>query len=333
MVFRLGLTHDFKKPDGSLGWGDIGLSSLAEYPEITWDFLPDYGDEVAPEVVDDYDALLVNALRVTARTLSRPGRLKLIARFGVGYDSVDVAACTKAGVLLTNTPDGVRRPVAVGTLTLMLAATHNVMAKDHLTRSGRWKDKLDYMGFGLTGKLVGIIGLGNIGQEFVKVTKPLDMKYQAYDPYVTSDVAASVGVSLVDLRTLMATSDIVCVLAPLTPETKHLLGAQEIALMKPTAYLINLARGAIVDQSALTEALSAHRIRGAGLDVFETEPPDPKDPIFLLDNVVVAPHAVAWTDELALGMGHSALRAVIDVAQGHRPAHIVNPEVEVAGKS
>jgi phosphoglycerate dehydrogenase-like enzyme len=189
------------------------------------------------------------------------------------------------------------------------------------------------MGFGLTGKLVGIIGLGNIGQEFVKVTKPLDMKYQAYDPYVTSDVAASVGVSLVDLRTLMATSDIVCVLAPLTPETKHLLGAQEIALMKPTAYLINLARGAIVDQSALTEALSAHRIRGAGLDVFETEPPDPKDPIFLLDNVVVAPHAVAWTDELALGMGHSALRAVIDVAQGHRPAHIVNPEVEVAGKS
>jgi D-3-phosphoglycerate dehydrogenase len=218
-------------------------------------------------------------------------------------------------------------------LTLILAATHNVVAKDSLTRSGRWKDKMDYMGFGVTGRLVGIIGLGNIGREFVNVTRPLDMKYQAYDPYVTSDVAESLGVSLVDLPTLMATSDIVCVIAPLTPETKHMIGAQELALMKQSAYLINVARGAIVDQGALTKALSEHRIRGAGLDVFETEPPDPHDPLFSLENVVVAPHALCWTDELALGMGHSALRAVIDVAQGHRPAHIVNPEVVVAGIS
>ncbi len=326
MVFRVGLTHDFKKEDGSLGWGDIGLSCLDDHPDIVWSFLPDYGSELPPEVVADYDALLVLSPRVTGRTLADPGRLKLIARFGVGYDSVDVPACTKAGVLLAITPDGVRRPVAVGALTLLLAVTQNVLAKDRLTRSGRWQDRMDYMGFGLTGRLIGIVGLGNTGREFVTLTKPLELRYQAFDPYVRPEIAASLGVELVDLRTLMATSDIVCVMAALSPETRHLLGADELALMKPTAYLVNVARGAIIDQAALTDALAAQRIRGAALDVFETEPADATERLFSLPNVVTAPHSICWTDELGLGMGRSALQAVIDVAEGRRPRYVVNPE-------
>ncbi len=327
MTFQLGLSADFKKADGTLGWGDIGLSELAEYPEIAWEFLPDYGSEIAPEVVNQYDALLVLAPRVTAHTLQRRGRLKLIARFGVGYDSVDVRACTKAGVALTITPDGVRRPVAVGALALVLAVTHNVVAKDALTRSGRWGDKLDYMGMGLTGKVLGIIGLGNIGREFATLLAPLDVRCQAYDPYANEEVAGKLGVALVDLETLMRTSDIVCIMASLTAETQHLVGAKELAQMKPSGYIVNVGRGPIVDQRALTKALSSGQIRGAALDVFEAEPPDPEDPLFSLENVVVAPHAIAWTDELALGIGRSALRAIIAVAQGRRPEYIVNPEV------
>jgi phosphoglycerate dehydrogenase-like enzyme len=325
MHFRLGLTQDFRNTRGEIGWGDIGLGALEPYPDITWDFLADSSSEIPPDVADEYDALLVLAPRVTAETVSGARRLKLVARFGVGYDNVDVNACTRAGVLVTITPDGVRRPVATGALALILASTHNLLAKDTLTRSDRWQDKLDSMGLGLTGKTLGIVGLGNTGRELVSLSRALGLKFQAYDPYLAPEVAESLGVHVVDLPTLMATSDIVCVMAALTPETRHLIGEREIGIMKSSAHFINVARGGIVDQAALTAALSTRAIRGAGLDVFDPEPPDPDDPLLSLDNVVLTPHAVCWTDELALGSGSSALRAVIDVAHGRMPAYSLNP--------
>jgi phosphoglycerate dehydrogenase-like enzyme len=250
-----------------------------------------------------------------------------VARFGVGYDNVDVAACTRAGVLLTITPDGVRRPVATSVLAYMLALSLRMFDKDRLTRGGRWGEKLDYMGTGLTGRTLGIIGLGNIGREIIRLAAPLGMRHLTFDPYLSAADAANAGVEQVDLETLLSVSDVVTINCALTTDTHHLLNADRLALMKPTAYLINTARGPIVDQRALTAALAARRLAGAALDVFETEPIAPTDPLLWLDNVIVAPHAICWTDECFQAMGASACQSILDVAAGRIPRFVVNREV------
>jgi D-3-phosphoglycerate dehydrogenase len=320
-TFRVGVTRDFLKPDGTLGFGDIGLSLLEKAPGVACEFLAENTPELRADQVKDYDALLVLAPRVTAATLQDADRLTVVARFGVGYDNVDVEACTERGVLLTITPDGVRRPVAVAALTFVLALSHRLLIKDRLTRAGRWAEKLDHMGMGVTGRTLGVIGLGNIGREVFTLARPFGMRHLAYDPYATP---AEAGVEQVDLKTLLCASDFVCVCCALTPETHHLINAETLALMKQTAYLINVARGPIVDQQALTAALRERRIQGAGLDVFEQEPVDPHDPILTLDNVIVSPHAVCWTDECFLGNGRSACESILDVAAGRVPRHVVN---------
>jgi phosphoglycerate dehydrogenase-like enzyme len=319
--FRVGITRDFLKPDGTLGFGDIGLQRLGS---LACTFLADRVDELRPEHVRDYDALLLLAPRVTAATLADPSRLMLIARFGVGYDNVDVDACTRSGVLLTITPDGVRRPVAAAALTLLLALSHKLLIKDRLTRSGRWTEKLNHMGMGLTGRTLGVIGLGNIGREIFRVAEPLQMQHLASDPFVAS---APSGVELVGLEDLLRRSDFVCICCALTEQTRGLINSERLALMKPTAYLLNVARGPIVDQAALTAALRERRIQGAGLDVFEREPIDSADPLLELDNVIVSPHALCWTDECFRGNGESACQSILDVASGRLPAHIVNRPV------
>jgi D-3-phosphoglycerate dehydrogenase len=327
MSFKIGITADFLNEEGQIGWGDIGLSLLTEYPDIEWDFLPDYGDEIPPEAANEWDALLVLAPRITAATVAGAQRLKIVARFGVGYDNVDVAACTSAGIAVTITPDSVRRPVAVATIALILAMMHNIVNKDGLTRRGLWQEKLRYMGTGVTGKTLGIIGLGNIGQEVVRVSRSLGFEYLAHDPYPSSRPDPSLEVPYVGLEELLRTSDIVCITARLTDQTRHLIGAREIAMMKPDAYLVNMGRGPIVDEIALVDALERNSIRGAALDVFEQEPPDPDNPLFKLENVTLTPHAVSWTDESAIGNGRSALQSIIDIARGRVPAGILNPRV------
>ncbi|MBI5757672.1 MAG: dehydrogenase [Planctomycetales bacterium] len=325
--FRLGLTRDFLKPDGSLGFGDIGLDVLAENSQIEREFLPDYGQELPAEVANQFDALLVLAPRVTAATLENCDRLAIVARFGVGYDNVDVPACTRNSVLLTITPAGVRRPVAVSALTLLLALSHKLLAKDRMTREGRWHEKLDQMGVGLTGRTLGLIGLGNIGREILHIVAPLDMRHVAFDPFVSPDAVRASGVELLGLESLLEQSDFVCVCCALTPDTHHLLNHERLARMKPTSFLINVARGPIVDQQALTALLRDRRIAGAALDVFEKEPIDVDDPLLGLDNVILSPHAICWTDELFRGNGQAACRSILDVASGRVPQDVVNRDV------
>lgn len=325
--FRVGLTRDFLKPDGTLGFGDIGLELLDQAPGVEWEFLLENTPELTPEQVRDYDALLVLAPKVTAATLAGSERLSVLARFGVGYDNVDVPACTQAGVLLTITPDGVRRPVALSVITLLLALSHRLLEKDRLTRDGRWAEKLGYMGQGVTGRTLGVIGFGNIGREVFRLAQPFGMRHLAFDPHLAPDAGQELGVELVDLDTLLTQSDFVAVCCALTPETHHLINAARLARMKPNAYLINVARGPIVDQQALARVLQERQIAGAGLDVFEQEPVDPDDPILKLDNVIVAPHAICWTDECFLGNGRSACESILDVAAGRTPRYIVNREV------
>jgi D-3-phosphoglycerate dehydrogenase len=324
--FRVGVTRDFLKPDGTIGFGDIGLGLLDEAPGVEWEFLAEDGRELRAEHVRDYDALLVLAPRVTAATLGGADRLAIVARFGVGYDNIDVPACNAAGVLLSITPDGVRRPVAASVMAFVLALGHRLLIKDRLTRSGRWAEKLDFMGMGLTGRTLGVVGLGNIGRDVFVLAAPFGMRHAAADPFASAADAAAIGVELMPLDELLRASDFVCICCALTPETHHLIDARRLALMRPSSYLINLARGPIVDQRALTEALRAGRLQGAGLDVFESEPIAPDDPLLALENVILAPHAICWTDECFRGNGRSACASILDVAAGRVPAHVVNRE-------
>jgi phosphoglycerate dehydrogenase-like enzyme len=321
-MFRVGVTHDFLRPEDSPGFGDIGLS-LLEADGVAWEYLP-AAAELPPEAARDFDGLLVLGPRVTATTLAGAGRLKVVARFGVGYDNIDVPACTATGVLLTITPDGVRRPVAAAAMTFVLALSHKLLIKDRLTRAGRWAEKLNHNGQGLTGRTLGIIGFGNIGRELATLARPFDLRVVASDPWATPESAAAAGVQLVPLEELLSESDYVCVCCALTPETRHLLNAERIARMKPSAYLVNVARGPIVDQAALTTALQQGRIAGAGLDVFDPEPIAANDPLLALENVILTPHAICWTDECFGLNGRSAVRSLLDVAAGRVPQHVVN---------
>jgi phosphoglycerate dehydrogenase-like enzyme len=171
---------------------------------------------------------------------------------------------------------------------------------------------------------LGVIGLGNIGREVLRLAAPLEMRHLGFDPYVSPEQAAALGVQWLELDELLATADFVVICCALTPDTHHLLDARRLALLRPTTYLINIARGPIVDQRALTDVLQRRAIAGAALDVFEKEPISPDDPLLRLDNVILAPHAICWTDELSLGNGRSACRSIIDVSRGRVPPCVVN---------
>ncbi len=326
-TFRVGLTRDCLKPDGSIGIGDAGLQLLDHATNVRWDVLSEKTAELGPDQIQGYDALLVLGCAVTHRTLEGADRLAIVARFGVGYDRIDVPACNDRGIMLTITPDGVRRPVASSILAFLLAISLRLPTKDRVTREGRWADRMAYNGTGLVGRVLGSIGMGNIGREMFHLAKPLDMHFMAFDPYVTPDEARELGVELVDLDTLFRSADFLTVNCPLTPETHCLVNADRLASMKPTAYLINTARGPIVDQVALTAALRDGQIQGAALDVLEQEPPDLEDPILKLDNVILAPHALAWTDQMFEGNGQSAVHSILEVAAGRVPHYVVNREV------
>ncbi len=326
-TFRIGVTRDFLKADDTLGFGDIGLDLLDESPKVEWEFLAENTTELRPDQIRGYDGLLVLASTVSAETLQGADKLAIIARFGVGYDSVDVAACNEQGVLLTITPDGVRRPVAVMALTYLLALSHKMLAKDRLVREGRWHERLDYIGMGVTDRTLGLIGLGNIGREICTLATPFGIRCIAADPFVDTEQAHAAGAELVGLDQLLQRADYVCICCALTDQTHHLIGERELSLMKESAYLINTARGPIVDQQALTRALQRGQIAGAGLDVFETEPVSQDEPVLALtDQTIVAPHGLCWTDECFRLIGRSACRSLVEVASGHLPLYLVNPQ-------
>ncbi|MGN6333825.1 MAG: 2-hydroxyacid dehydrogenase [Motilibacteraceae bacterium] len=323
--WRVGLSYDLRGAEGSTSWGDIGLGLLDARSDVVWDFLAPDDGVLTAEHVDGYDAVLFAAPAVTAQTVSGPRPPRLLARFGVGLDAVDVPACTAAGVAVSITPDGSRRPVATAALSLLLAVQHNLVAKDRLVREGRWQDRMAWRGRAVTGTTVGTFGLGNVAQELFALLAPFDVRKLATDPGRTPAEAAALGVELVDADTLARESDAVVVTAALTPATRHTFDARRISLMRPHAVLVNVARGPIVDTEALADALVERRLAGAGLDVMDPEPLPLPHRLLELDTVVLAPHALAWTDELALGNGTSALRSILDVLDGKVPPYVVNP--------
>jgi phosphoglycerate dehydrogenase-like enzyme len=326
--FRVALSGDFRKADGSPTFPDFDLAPLQSAPGVEVAFLEN-ANPIRAEQLADFDALILLVPRFGKESVHPNGRLSAVARFGVGYDNVDVPACTEAGIPLVITPDGVRRPVAVSIMAFMLALTGKMLIKDKLTRGGpeTFNKRAEHMGVGLVGRTLGSIGIGNIGAELFRLARPFDMKFIAHDPYADKSVAAELGIELVGLEALFRRADVLCVNCPLTAETRHLVNAERLALMKPTAYLINTARGPIVDQKALTQVLAARRIAGAGLDVLEQEPPEADDPILKLDNVVLAPHALCWTDQCFAGNGAADVKAVLDIQHGRVPTGVVNRAV------
>jgi phosphoglycerate dehydrogenase-like enzyme len=327
-TFRVALSGDFRKADGSPTFPDFDVAPLRSAGGVEIAYI-DASSPIRAEQLANFDALILLAPRFARESIHPNGRLSVVARFGVGYDNVDVEACTEAGIPLVITPDGVRRPVAVSIIALMLALTGKLLIKDRLTRSGpeMFNKRVDHMGVGLVGRTLGSIGIGNIGAELFRLARPFDMTFIAHDPFADRKVAAELSIELVGMEELFRRADVLAVNCPLTPETRHLVNAERLALMKPTAFLINTARGPIVDQKALTKVLAARRIAGAGLDVLESEPPAPDDPILQLENTILTPHALCWTDQCFAGNGAADVKAVLDVQHGRTPRGIVNRAV------
>ena len=228
--FLVGLTRDLLTPQGVPSFGSGPLALLADDPHIDWEFLPENTDEITPQIAARYDALYVNSPRVTAASVAGADRrVKLVARHGVGYDSVDVAALAAQGVIATNTPVAVRRPVAVAALTFIFALAGRLMEKDRMTRAGRWNERTGAMGLGLTTRTLGVIGAGGIGQELLALARPFGWKMLAADPYVNPASVAALGAECVPLERLLQTSDFVVATVLLNEHTHHLMNAARFA--------------------------------------------------------------------------------------------------------
>ena len=326
--YRVGITRDILDSRGEPAFGKKALEILDNAPGIEWEYLPQIVRELGPDHAARYDALYVNMARTPARAVEAPDvRLKVVARHGVGYDSVDVPAMTRAGIIVTNTPMPMPRPVATIALTFILALAGKLMLKDRLTRTNRWDERMDNMGMGLTGRTLGVVGAGRIGKELLRMARTFDLRLLANDPYVNEVELGYVGARKVDLPTLLRESDFVVTIPLLNDETRHLMSTREFAQMKPSAYFINVSRGPVVDEAALIAALTSGKIAGAALDVFEQEPVDPANPLLTMDNVIVTPHSLCWTDECFHNMASTGLKSIVDALSGRVPEFVVNREV------
>lgn len=326
MNFRIGLTRDLIKADGTPSFGTGPLAILDEAPGVQWEVIPEPLDEISPDVAARYDGLYVNAPRVTRASVARADcRVRIVARHGVGYDSVDSAALAERAIVLTNTPVAVQRPVAVASLTLIFALAGRLFAKDKLTRAGRWNERTSHMGLGLTTRTLGIIGAGGIGRELLKLAAPFGWTMLASDPFVDPPVIGELGAEPVSLDSLLARSDFVVACCILNDKTRHLMNAQRFAQMKRDAFFVNVARGPVADESALIEALRSKTIAGAALDVFDQEPVDPGNPLLGMDQVIVTPHALCWTDECFDAIAREGLTCLADFAAGRTPRSVVRP--------
>jgi phosphoglycerate dehydrogenase-like enzyme len=327
-TFRVGLTRDVLDSRGEPAFGRAALAILDGAAGVEWEYLPMVVPEIDAALGAHYDALYVNIARVPAAAVAQADcRLRVVARHGVGYDSVDVPAMTRAGVVVTNTPTAMPRPVATTAITFVLALAGKLFFKDGLTRAGRWHERMDHMGRGLTGRTLGLVGAGRIGMEIMRMARVFDMRLVAADPYANDIELGYVGARKVELGELMRESDFVVVCCLLDAHTRHLIGARELALMRRDAYFINVARGPIVDEAALIDVLARKAIAGAALDVFEQEPVDPANPLLSMDHVIVTPHSLCWTDECFHNMASTGLKSIVDTLAGRRPEFVVNREV------
>jgi phosphoglycerate dehydrogenase-like enzyme len=322
-TFHVGVERGTRRPDGAFVFSPYDLSPL-EVDGVRWDFLAEDARPLTPELLRGIDGLYHYSAPVTEASLDGVDRLVVLARHGVGLDFVDLEACTSRGIGVTITPEGTTRPMASAAVALVLACSHRLRERDRTLHEGDWGPRRFVpQGLGLTGRTLGVIGYGRIGREVVRLLAPWGM-----DVLVTQRTpVAEDGLECVSLETLLVRSDVVVLACPLTDETRGLLDERRLGLMKPTAFLVNISRGAIVDQHALVEALREGRLAGAGLDVLDPEPLPAGDPLLGLPNVVGAPHSLGYTDELVRGCVESVCAALLSAAAGRVPSELANPGV------
>ncbi len=279
--------------------------------------------------LEDADAVIAGPLFPgVADSFERAKKLKVVARFGIGYDSINLDDATKYGICATNTPDAPTEPTAEMTITLMLAAVKQIKKADQFLTDGSWPDPIQFMSIDLEGKTLGVVGLGRVGGRVSEIAKALHMQVIAHDPYIEEERFNKLQVQRApDLQAVLGAADILTVHAPLNDETRGLIGAHELSQLKKGAFLINAARGPVVVQSALIDALQSGHLAGAGLDVWDPEPPKPDNPLLKMDNVVKTPHIAARTVEGRERCAAGVVQCALTVLKGERPANLLNPEV------
>ncbi len=310
---------------------DAGLDLLREVAEVrVWP-----GEEAAPReallaALPEADALfaLPPTDRLDREALALAPKLKVISGFGVGYDYVDVAEATRRGILVCNTPGVLAETTADQAWALLLAAARNTVQGDRYVRSGAWQgyNPALLLGAEVHGSTIGIIGMGAIGAAVARRANGFGMRVLYTSRTRKPEIEAALGAEYCPLDVLLAESDFVSINCALTPETRGMIGARELSLMKPSAILVNTARGPIVDQRALADALRHRQIAGAALDVFEREPLPADDPLLECENVVLAPHLGSATHATRARMSRVAAENIVAALQGRRPPHLVNPE-------
>jgi phosphoglycerate dehydrogenase-like enzyme len=341
-IFRIAVTGDFLDAHEQCAYGDNEYARLGDFPHVAYRFLRDhaprpddstywdrlYSMPVTAEQIRDTDGLVVLRPWVKRATFSQgAGDLVVIGRSGAGYDKIDVPACTDHDVALFNAPLALNHPTASTALLFMLALAKRLPEQEKITRAGRWDLQASVLGSEIQHRTLGIVGLGHSGRELVRLVAPFQMRVLAYSPHADAQQARALGVTLTTLEQVMRQADFVSLHTRLSDQTRRMIGPREIAWMKPTAYFVNVARGELVDQAALGEALQQRRIAGAALDVFAVEPLPHSDPLLELENVIVTPHWSASTRDVWKATGQAMVAGILKAAQGEVPEHVVNPEV------
>ena len=305
------------------------VRSVAEVRVWEREDVPPPRDILLREAADCEGLLTLLTDKVDEELLSRAPRLRVVGNMAVGFDNIDVPAATRHRVVVTNTPDVLTETTADFAFTLILAAARRLVEGDAFARAGKWKTwaPLLLAGQDVHHATLGLIGLGRIGSAVAKRAKGFEMRVIYYDPIRRQDLEQQLGIEYRAMNNVLQEADIVSVHVPLMPETRHLIGREQFKMMKRSAVFVNAARGPIVDQAALAEALRTKTIYSAGIDVFEQEPVSPDDPLLKLDNVVVAPHIASASIPTRIRMATLAAENIAAVLQGKRPPTPVNPEV------
>lgn len=320
--YIVGLTADGADASGHTIFGDIGLERLEE-AGLSWRLLPEIPvhGPVDPVSLEGVDAVIsFGHIPFDADLVRRTPRLRHVARFGAGYDGIDPVGLAGEGVVVSTAPEAVRKPMALTAVTLVLACAHRLVENHEVTSSGAWATgRGRHRGVGIAGRTVGIVGLGSVGSLAAEQLQSLGLDVIALDRPSARATAASLGVELVDLPELARRSDFVVVTAALTPQNRRMIGPEFFAEMQSTAYFVNIARGGLVDQGALTQALETGQIAGAALDVYDPEPPSPEEPLLKLPNVIVTPHALCWTADFTRDVSASVVESLIAASRGEIP--------------
>lgn len=306
-----------------------GIQALFDDPDIEVTYLPPIDrDALESEDLAGADAFISRSKQVTAETLDGLDDLKIITRSGAGFDNLDLDACTAHGVVATHAPQGPTDAVAETTMSLMVTLTHNLREFEQLFHEESFQAaRRGTLGHLLSSRTLGLVGLGRIARRFLEYVAPLEMDVIAYDPYVSQETAAELGVELVDLDGLLARADIISIHVPLTPETQNMLGEEEFRQMKETAYLVNTSRGGIYPDAELARAIEEGWIAGAAIDVFEDEPDVAGNPLLSVEDCITLPHIAGRAVETYQRTGQLMTESILNVKNGEFPINILNPDV------